>query len=628
MLASHACPKINCRTGHERENRWMAGWLGLFNDTGLPPHGFCLLWEPGLVWLHVVSDAIIGVSYYAIPLALAYFVVRRKDLAYRWVIRLFGAFILACGTTHLMEIWVLWHPDYALQGLVKAVTAAISAITAVLLWPLVFRLIAFPTPAQFQQVSEQLASETEQRRRAQASLHRSEQSLRVLLEGVTDHAIFMLDPHGVVTSWSTGAARIKGYSEREVLGQHFSLFYTPEDRNAGTPVRALEAAERNGKYETEGWRVRKDGSRFWANVVIEALRNPAGRLIGFAKITRDATERHQAALALEQARAALAQAQKMETVGQLTGGVAHDFNNLLTAIMGGADLLTRRITGLDETSRRVLAGIMDAAQRGATLVQRLLAFSRRQALRPQVSDTNRLIAGMSELLRRTLGENVRVETVLAGGLWHAFVDRNQLENVILNLAVNARDAMPGGGRLTLETGNVMLDEQYAATNPDVSAGQYVMLAVSDTGTGMTEEVRQRAFDPFFTTKPEGLGTGLGLSQVYGFVKQSGGHVKIYSEPGQGTTVKIYLPRHVGEGEAEVVADLHYAPLPSGSETVLVVEDHESVRSYTASALTHLGYRVLQAQDAAHALAMLQTHPDVALLFTDVGLPGMNGRVLA
>jgi PAS domain S-box-containing protein len=606
----------------------MAGLLAFLRESGLPPHGFCLLWDPRLIALHVTSDAVIALSYFAIPLALGWFVSKRRDLAFGWVIWLFGAFITLCGTTHLMEIWVLWHADYAVQGLVKAATAAVSLLTAVLLWPLTFRLRTFPTPEQFRAVSDQLATETAERRRAEESLHGSEQQLRVLLDGVNNHAIFMLDTAGMVTSWNAGAARIKGYSAREVVGRHFSLFHTAEDRAAGMPARALRAAETQGRFESEGWRVRRDGSRFWASVVIEALRNPSGALIGYAKITRDITERHQAMLALEQTRAALAQAQKMETVGQLTGGVAHDFNNLLTAIMGGADLLARRIVGLDETSRRVLTGITEAAQRGAALVQRLLAFSRKQALRPEVTDANRLLAGMSELLRRTLGEQIKVETVLAGGLWYTFVDRNQLENAILNLAVNARDAMPGGGRLTLETGNTMLDESYAAANPEATAGQFVLIAVSDTGDGMSAEVRQRAFEPFFTTKAEGAGTGLGLSQVYGFVKQSGGHVKIYSEEGTGTTVKIYLPRRIEADAAGPDDGLRYAAAPGGTETVLVVEDHEDVRVYAAGALAHLGYRVLEAADAASGLKVLAAHTDIALLFTDVGLPGMNGRGLA
>ncbi len=606
----------------------MAGLLRLFTETGLPPHGFCLLWDPALIWLHVVSDGVIGLSYYSIPLALGWFVTRRRDLVFSWMFRLFGAFILLCGTTHFMEIWVLWHADYFVQGLVKLATAAVSLLTAVLLWPLVFRLLAYPSPAQFRHVTERLATETVQRAQAEESLHRSEQNLRVLIDGVRDHAIFTLDPGGAITSWSGGAARVKGYAQREALGRHFSMFYTPEDRDAGIPVRALEAAARDGKFESEGWRVRKDGSRFWASVVLEPLRDQNGDLIGFAKITRDITHRHEAELALEQVRATLVQAQKMETVGQLTGGVAHDFNNLLTAIIGGADLLSRRAALLDEKSRRVLAGITDAALRGAALVERLLAFSRKQSLRPQPTDANRLITDMIDLLRRSLGEQVGVQTALAGGLWTTLVDRNQLENAILNLAINARDAMPDGGRLTLETGNAVLDDDYAKAHADVRPGQYVVIAVSDTGAGMDAAVQQRAFEPFFTTKPEGQGTGLGLSQVYGFVKQSGGHVGLYSEKMQGTTVKIYLPRHHGAAPEDAAGDLTYAEVPRGTETVLVVEDHADVRSYAAGTLAHLGYRVLEADDADRGLAMLAEHPDIAVLFTDVGLPGRSGRALA
>jgi PAS domain S-box-containing protein len=600
---------------------------------GLPPHGFCLLWQPELVWLHAGSDAVIAAAYFSIPLALAHFVSRRRDIRFGWIIWLFAAFILACGTTHLFGIWNLWRADYGAEGLIKAVTAVVSATTAVVLWPLVRQALAVPTPAQFQAVSESLAAERGERASAQRALRTSEQSLRLLVDGLTEHALFMLDAEGRVASWNTGAVRIKGYAEEEVGGRHFSLFYTEDDRAAGLPARALEAAAREGRYEAEGWRLRKDGTRFWASVVIQPLRDESGRiLLGYAKLTRDLTERRCAEDALEQTRAALVQAQKMETVGQLTGGIAHDFNNLLTAILGGATLLERRAgERLDADGRRLLSSIRQAAGRAAELTHRLLAFSRRQTLAPRPTDLNRLVAGMSELLRRTLGEAVAVETVLAGGLWPCLVDANQLENAVLNLAVNARDAMPDGGRLTIETANAYLDEAYAATHAEVAPGQYVMVAVSDSGTGMAPEVLARVFEPFFTTKPEGRGTGLGLAQVYGFVKQSGGHIKAYSELGQGTTVKVYLPRHAGEGGAEERREgPSYAELPRGrGEAVLVVEDHEEVRDYAVNALAHLGYRVLEAPDARAALDLLAREPGVALLFTDVGLPsGMNGRKLA
>ena len=337
----------------------------------------------------------------------------------------------------------------------------------------------------------------------------------------------MLDPDGHVVNWNPGAERIKGYSSAEILGRHFREFYTPEDQADDVPMKALAIARQTGKFETENWRVRKDGTRFWASVLINAIKDNKGELLGFAKITRDLTERRAAD---ERAR----QAQKMEGIGQLTGGVAHDFNNLLTIIIGNVETMTRALNGdaVDIDRLRRLAGnVMQGARRAESLTQRLLAFSRQQPLDPKPVDIGRLVTGMSDLLRRTLGEQVTVETVLGGGVWRALADPNQLELAILNLAVNARDAMPDGGKLTIETTNVHLDDQYAAAQIEVIPGQYVMLAVTDTGTGMPEDVKAKAFDPFFTTKDVGHGTGLGLSQVYGFVKQSRGHVKIYSEPG-------------------------------------------------------------------------------------------------
>jgi signal transduction histidine kinase len=322
------------------------------------------------------------------------------------------------------------------------------------------------------------------------------------------------------------------------------------------------------------------------------------------------------------------QMQKMEAVGQLTGGIAHDFNNMLAVIMSAMNLIERKLKRGETDIAKFVESALDAAKRAASLTGRLLAFSRQQPLAPSVIEANRMVAGMSDLLRRTLGESVAVETVLAGGLWKTHADPSQLENAILNLAVNGRDAMADGGKLTIETANAYLDDAYAAAHAEVPAGQYVMIAVTDTGTGMSPDVAAKAFEPFFTTKSAGKGTGLGLSQVFGFVKQSGGHVKIYSETGQGTTVKIYLPRHFGDAQpaAEPVQarDTTVAP----TETILVVEDDERVRVGTVDALRELGYTVFHASSATEALARLEATPDVALLFTDIVMPGMNGRKLA
>jgi signal transduction histidine kinase len=340
--------------------------------------------------------------------------------------------------------------------------------------------------------------------------------------------------------------------------------------------------------------------------------------------------------ARKKAEESLRQAQKMEAVGQLTGGVAHDFNNLLTIVMGGLEIIERQIPDLPPSAARQRIGraremALKGVSRAALLTQRLLAFSRQQPLSPQPIDANKLVGGITDLLRRTIGEAVSLETVMAGALWNTHADPNQLENALVNLAVNARDAMPDGGELTIETENCYLDDAYVGTLAEpVKAGQYVMIAVADSGAGMDLTTLQRAFEPFFTTKGVGKGTGLGLSQVYGFVRQSAGHVRIYSEPGEGTTVKIYLPRYFGAGgKSAVVAPVRNPPRAIGTESILVVEDDEALRAYTTEILSELGYWVLEAQNGPDALRMLEGSQKVDLLFTDIVMPGgMNGRQLA
>jgi PAS domain S-box-containing protein len=455
-----------------------------------------------------------------------------------------------------------------------------------------------------------------------AQLSESERRFRLLVEAVTDYAIFMLDRAGHVVKWNPGAERIKGYTADEIVGQHISRFYTEEDRRAGVPYRVIATAVETGKFEGEGWRVRKDGTRFWANVVLQAIHDEQGDLIGFAKVTRDLTDKRAAEERLRQA-------QKMEAIGQLTGGVAHDFNNLLTVISGNMEALQRRLSvrGEEQLLRMVNSATL-AASRAAVLTHQLLAFSRRQPLQPKSTSINTLITGIADMVRRILPEHIAIETVLAGGLWPTFVDANQLENSLLNLAVNARDAMPDGGKLTIEAANVYLDENYASA-AEVPAGQYVGIFVSDSGVGMEPEVLDKAFEPFFTTKDVGQGTGLGLSQVYGFVRQSGGYVKIYSEIGAGTTVKIYLPRLV-TADAAAESQASAVPVQFGhGETILVVEDEPEVRNFAVEALRELKYCVLDAPDGSHALRILNAHREIVLLLTDVGLPGgMNGRQLA
>ena len=465
-------------------------------------------------------------------------------------------------------------------------------------------------------------------RRLWAEKRSEEHQLRALLEGVADHALYMLDTRGYVASWNTGAQRIKGYSADQIIGQHFSRFFSEEDQRAGVPERALDVAARHGKYEGEGWRVRGDGTRFYSRAVVTALYDSERKLTGYLKITRDVTERAQQEQSLEQARTALAQSQKMEALGQLTGGMAHDFNNILHVIKNSVDVLQARLGREDPVVTRSLDAAKRNVDRAASVTQRLLAFARQQPLNPTVVSPNKLIQTMADLVRHAVGEGIAVETVFSSGLWSVSVDANQLETAVLNLTINSRDAMQRVGKLTIETANAFLDEGYAAEHTEVVPGQYIMIAVSDTGAGMSKEVAARAFDPFFTTKSDGQGTGLGLSQVFGFVKQSGGHVKIYSEPGEGTTVKVYLPRVNANVPVATIEPLAIQDASKG-ESILVVEDHDDVRSFAVEMLTSLGYRVSGTADGPTALQALRQIGRIDLLFTDVGLPnGLNGRQLA
>ena len=578
-----------------------------------------------------------------------------------------------------------------------------------------------------------------------STLNRTERDFQLLVRSVTDYAIFMLDAKGYVTSWNIGAEKIKGYREEEIIGQHFSCFYTSEDQAVRLPQLALDKAAREGRYESEGWRVRKDGSRFWANVVIDPVWDK-DQLIGYAKVTRDITTRRAAEVALtESERRArgildtaldafvqvddsgritewnpqaqvmfgwtresasgqilaqlcfapddeaavewlapalrgevrhsthqvmavdrvgrqfpvelsvstlvlasgrlvnifvrdlteklqmedqLRQGQKMEAMGQLTGGIAHDFNNILQGISGSLEVIEMlEARGQPERRDKHIHNALISVKRAASLTHRLLAFARRQSLDPKPVDPATLLRGMTELLRHTLGEQVSLELGLSGELWAAHCDPNQLENAILNLAINARDAMPGGGRLRIDADNA-LDRDPEDPHADAPNQSYVRITITDTGIGMSDEVKRRAFDPFYTTKPTGEGTGLGLSMVYGFARQSRGYCTIESERGEGTTVRLYLPRYIGELQQAQAPERTNKPRFVQGEHILLVEDEPVIRGVITEVLANLGYVITQATDGLEGVSIAVSDYPIDLIITDIGLPGVNGRSVA
>jgi len=457
---------------------------------------------------------------------------------------------------------------------------------------------------------------------ALAQLRDSERHFRLLVQSVTDYAIYMLDPRGVVASWNAGAERIKGYRPDEIVGNHFSQFYTPEDRKAGIPAIGLEIARKHGRFESEGWRQRKDGSRFWALAVIDAVHDDNGRLLGFAKITRDMTERREAQLRLERAQEQLAQSQKMEAIGHLTGGIAHDFNNLLMIVSGQAQMLKKR--AIDPKDIRSIDAIEQAAQSGANLTRQLLTFARRQRLNRVSIDLDERLKAIRDLLVSSVGGAVELEFDVSEDLWPVDTDVGELELALVNIAVNARDAMPRGGKFRVTARNVSLD----GNETTLLTGDFVALSLTDTGEGIAPEALSKVFEPFFTTKDVGKGTGLGLSQVYGFARQSGGDVHVSSTQGEGTSVTLYLPRSYAQ-TVSVAGRQSASDDVRGQGRILVVEDNPQVGEVSTMLLEQLGYRIERVDRPAAALDALAKENDFVLVFSDIVMPGdIDGLTLA
>ncbi len=505
-------------------------------------HGCCLAWHPGLAWLQAGSDLLIAGACLSVSAALLTFMRRRRDLAFTPDFGLFAAFILACGMTHLLGAFRQWVPAPWLDGAIRALTAVLSVATAVLLWRFVPKAMALPSSLQMRRITDALAREAAQSSAAAVRLRKSEERQR-LLYARTPAALHAVDANGTLLDVSDRWLDLAGYERDEVIGRKIEEFYTPESaQEAADHLAALQA----GSFLLAARRRLRcrDGHVRDLDVTLDVERDAGGRLERVLAAVVDMTAARETETALRAAEEHIRHTQKMEAVGQLTGGIAHDFNNLLTTIMGSLELLQQHVA-LDERGRRLAANAASGAARAARLTRQLLSFSRRQRLSPEPLMPDEVVAGIQGLLESTLGKRTAlgVQTDLADDPWALLADRQEVEAALLNLVINARDAIAGDGRVTITIGRrVLAGGRREASGFDANSGDYVSIAVSDTGCGMSDEVRARAFEPFFTTKPQGAGTGLGLSQIYGFVSQSGGAVRIFSSPGNGTTVEMLLPR--------------------------------------------------------------------------------------
>mgnify|MGYP001942575234 CR=1 FL=1 len=585
------------------------------------PHGTCFLWYPEILYTQAISDVLTGLAYYSVAIGLIYFVTQREDIPFKWFFIPFGTLVFAaCGTVHFLGAWTLWTPDFGIQTVFKVITAIVSVSIGVMLWPLMPRIIALPSPRQFAAAKLELADAKLQT--AEEAVIESEQRFRDFAENGADW-FWEMGSDLRFTYIAGNMEKILGLKKKQLIGKSRAEVNDENKLRHSAEWKDHESTLKNRlpfsdfKYN---WN-RPDGDNRFISISGKPRYDENNDFIGYRGVGRDLTEQNQ----LEEQ---MRRAQRMEAVGQLTGGIAHDFNNILGLIQGNLELIDEMSSENPEIQKR-LEKIQHGVIRGADVTRKLLGFSRQNAHEVQLTDANELVLNLKDLIAKSLTASIDIKTDLKENLWAVELDAGDLENALLNLALNARDAMPEGGVLKIKTENTKLGAEFLSAETDGQPGDFVLISVSDNGIGMDELTQTKVLQPFFTTKEPGKGTGLGLSMVYGFMQRTSGVLKIHSEPGNGTTFQLYLPRSVTEeDEIDDGSDIE-SELPTGSEKVLIVDDEEGLREIAEFHLTKLGYDTILAQDGMNALEVLEKNPDIDLLFSDIVMPqGMDGYQLS